>query len=221
MSCASVHQKSEFQNFGYKKSNLQVQNHLFCRLMKSVILARIKSETLFIFASQNCFLMLQRKQSIFLLVSALCLVLTYFLPFAVFDNGAFQGTLRCYGFKDEFNSAYRPEISNYGLHIVLAVILVMTLFALISFNNRKRQLSILKITVVGFAGVFTLMALYINSAQVAVEKSIESAGANLMPTVFSPSIAMFLPVIAFICNYMAMRFIRKDEELVRSVDRIR
>ena len=165
--------------------------------------------------------MLQRKQSIFLLVSSLCLVLTYFLPFAVFDNGTFQGTLRCYGFKDEFNGVYRPEISNYGLHIVLAVILVMTHFAISSSNNRKRQLSILKRAVIGFAGVFTMMALFINSAQNAIEKSIESAGSNLAPAVFSPSIAMFLPVMAFVCNYIAMRFIRKDEELVRSVDRIR
>ena len=32
---------------------------------------------------------------------------------------------------------------------------------------------------------------------------------------------MYLPAVALICNLLANRFIRKDEALVRSVDRIR
>jgi hypothetical protein len=34
-------------------------------------------------------------------------------------------------------------------------------------------------------------------------------------------ISLYLPVAAMICNLLANRFIRKDEKLVRSVDRIR
>jgi amino acid permease len=155
--------------------------------------------------------MIQRKQSIYLLVALLSILLVYFVPFAKLDNGAFQASITIYNIKDSVTGRVGIEQpSNYGVHIGFAVILVLTLVAFISFNNRKRQIAILKLNFVAYAITFALLSFYLTAAQNA---SVESE--------LKVNIGMFLPTIALVCNFMAMRFIRKDEELVRSVDRIR
>ncbi|MFZ4786296.1 MAG: DUF4293 family protein, partial [Flavobacteriales bacterium] len=57
---------------------------------------------------------------------------------------------------------------------------------------------------------FVLMALYVNSVQTAQSEA-----------KFHFGMSFFLPFVALVFNWLAAKNIRKDEALVRSVDRIR
>lgn len=149
--------------------------------------------------------MFQRIQTIYLTIALIAIVSSYFLPFGTID----EMTIRSYGIKS-VDGIYLPTVSSYWFHLPLAVVMVINAYAIAQFRNRARQMAYLRLTFILFAGTFALLTLYMSEA-----KSFYT-GATL-----TPGIAMFLPFVALLCNWLALRAIRKDEELVRSVNRVR
>jgi lipopolysaccharide export LptBFGC system permease protein LptF len=96
------------------------------------------------------------------------------------------------------------------VYIPLTIVLIIDTIALIAYKNRQRQMMLVRLTFILLAVVFALSTLTIMGVKdLATEE------------VFVPGMALISPFFAFICNYLALRAIRKDEELVRSVNRIR
>jgi ABC-type enterochelin transport system permease subunit len=77
------------------------------------------------------------------------------------------------------------------------------------YNNRLLQIKLGALNSLFMAATVVLMFVFSN--QIAEEQQAQG----------QLGIALFLPVAAMIFNLLANRFIRKDEKLVRSVDRIR
>lgn len=153
--------------------------------------------------------MFQRVQSIYLLASIGMLAASFFIPFGTFSDGVHPIDLRSYGAKN-VEGMYLNEPSNYFIYLVFTLVMVINLYALLSFRNRMLQLRLVKFSFLLLAGGFVLLSLYINGGWAAFP------GMS-----FQPGIALFLPLGAILFNYLAARGVRKDEELVRSADRIR
>ncbi len=153
--------------------------------------------------------MIQRVQSLYLIISVFAIVLSYFLPFGSLES--FQGVLeiRSYGLKNAAGE-YLESVSSYWFHIPLFLVVLLDVFVLSQYRDRKRQIQFLRISFLLFAVSFILLSLYINSAG-----QLEGAGHLQM------GISLLLPFAALVCNWLAAKAIRKDEALVRSVDRIR
>ena len=98
---------------------------------------------------------------------------------------------------------------------VIPVTFLLLLIPLVSFTtififkNRKLQM---KIT----AGLIGLIIIVIIVLAVCSFYMIRNYNA-----VFSPGINLILPVLMLICAFLVYRGIRKDEELVKSYDRLR
>jgi len=142
--------------------------------------------------------MIQRIQSLFLLGTALSGVLFTFLPWAVFHLGESKEDVILKGTSELVSSL--PGLT-------------LALFALINiflFRSRKRQMRVCNV----------LFVIAIGALSSAVLK-ITATAAELKANDFDYQFGMVWPVISIIFTYMARHSINKDEQLVRSADRLR
>ena len=144
--------------------------------------------------------MIQRLQSLFLLLAALSFGLEYAFPFAASDapvTGLFGDGI--YNIND--------HIALQGLTIAGAL---LCLFIITLYKNRSLQLRLgyLAITI---AILLPVIAVLIYSNQTA---GLEDAN-------ISDRAGLYLPIGMILFVGLALRFIRKDEKLVRSMDRLR
>ncbi len=145
--------------------------------------------------------MIQRLQSVFLFISALALGALFFVPFADSDIATSQ-----------FLS---DKIYDVNDHIVLMVLsgggALLSLIAIFLFKNRATQLRIsILATIFSILLMVTAVLLFYNEASnMAAEATVND------------QIGMYLPLIGLVFSGLAIHFIRKDENLVKSMDRLR
>ncbi|MDF2448180.1 MAG: conserved rane protein of unknown function [Bacteroidota bacterium] len=148
--------------------------------------------------------MIQRKQTLFLLAVAIIAIILFFVPFqklTIQDSvwpiclmpGCSQGHLT--------SNIYFPMI----LNTLVLIISVATIFL---YKKRVYQFKLANLLVlfnVMILGLFFLL-----------DFAIMEQGSLL-----SYQVGAFLPVISIIFSYFASHFIKRDEQMVRSADRIR
>ena len=111
------------------------------------------------------------------------------------------------------------------LGVLLILVMFLSTMSIMLFRKRMRQLRltiISTILLVGYVITYAVFAYFYDLnlnlyASTAYEKGIEIAA---LPTFHLKFVAVF-PVLSIILNCLAIQGIRKDEALVRSLDRIR
>ena len=147
--------------------------------------------------------MIQRIQSVYLLVSALLLGLLFLLPFAEIVK---DGAIYTFNFKGILLDGAVQQ-SGLAISVLTVVLMVLHGFAISSFKNRKRQKMIVSYTILMLLVLFVLFIYY---------TYLSFSGAQI-----SLKISVVLPLLAIVIDYLAIRAIDKDEALIRSIDRIR
>jgi len=154
--------------------------------------------------------MWQRKQTIFLVIAIASLVGMIFFPVWEAKTLTTRTTLypMYYGVKqgETLEVVYFPYCLIAIFGIAAATLATMQIS---KFNNRLLQLKMGALNSL-------LMAGSMGSAAYFAVKLIQ---ANHQPG--SYGISLFFPAVAMVCNAIANRLIRKDENLVRDADRIR
>ncbi len=135
--------------------------------------------------------MIQRSQTIFLALSIISSFLVYFTP--VYDK-AMQDPQMWIG---------------YGLASGLALAMILSIFSIFKYSDRKSQIKWVKI-----AMLFQLAGI---GFAVGVLFSLGGIGTYL----WDEAIGAGLAVLGLLFQGLANRSIKKDLELVRSIDRIR
>ncbi|MGC8803826.1 MAG: DUF4293 domain-containing protein, partial [Bacteroidales bacterium] len=97
---------------------------------------------------------------------------------------------------------------NYAVSILAILVLLLTLITVFSFRNRLLQIRLCGI-------VMFLLVVIVGSALWQFVQTAKSFSH------YSLKIAFFFPAVSILLVWFARKFIRRDEELVRSVDRIR
>lgn len=161
--------------------------------------------------------MIQRVQSIYLLVSALVLSAILAVPYAAFEGVSGQQTLSILG--GRFQRADGLTIVDTFQLIPLILLSISTLLLLGSiflFKNRKLQVKLVNLSM--FSTFIFLLSLGTN-----IYRQIElNMTQNLALSFnFAKSLGLLIPIIALVFAWLATRGIKRDEELVRSADRIR
>lgn len=151
--------------------------------------------------------MLQRIQTIYLFLSSILLVLMLFMPIMDFNSGEYAfNTLKI---------TQLPETdANYSLtaipiFILISISTVITIFSIFLFKKRPLQMRFTVFSIILLVSFYLMIAYY---RFIAIDFEIVST---------SYSIGLIIPLIASILNFMANRRIKKDEDLVKSADRIR
>ncbi len=159
--------------------------------------------------------MLQRIQTVFLISVAIMLVLYLVFPVWIGTNADSTITHRLYAlfyYQDAENGS--QEIVNFLPYAVsggLAILSVLIAFIeIFSFKNRMTQIKL---------GAFN--ALLISASLVSMVWFTTQLQELWPDSVGHYAVGVFFPVFALISNMIANRFIRKDERLIKSMDRIR
>ena len=137
--------------------------------------------------------MIQRIQTIYLLLAFVVTgILLFFIPLWTMKDG-----------KD----FYFMQSQIYT--IILGLSTTLTLLSIVSYKKRQNQFVIGRLNIILN---LILLGLF-------VYRSLNLSGET--PVVSEKGIGMFLPVVAIVLLVLANKAIKKDEDLVKSVDRLR
>lgn len=154
--------------------------------------------------------MIQRIQSLYLLVVVALMTTTLFAPLAKFMTTQAEFALKAFTLEDVASGVTQSIPPYMGILLLLtAIVPFVTLFM---YKRRMLQIRLCAVNIVLLIGAIVFLAIYyyLNSM---------FDGAEF--TARSFSMAAIFPLLSLILTYMAARAIFKDEMLVRSLDRIR
>lgn len=135
--------------------------------------------------------MIQRIQTIFLALAAICNIVVYFTPIY---TRAMEDPQKWIGF---------------GFAISLFVAAILLLYSIFLFKNRKAQISwVKKAALVEVIGLGFSMGVILSLGGIGIYLWDEALGTGLI-------------TLSFGFQLLALKFINKDEKLVKSMDRIR
>ena len=144
--------------------------------------------------------MLQRIQTVWLLLGMACGVLLLYFPVWQITPGSIAEGMDTVGAGTHFYLLGFPP-----------VIFITHAIAIFSFKNRKRQIRLCNINMLLFI-IFMVAAIVILQVENQVMENLHLGDFRL---------GSALPLLGIIFNLMAKRNISKDEELIRSMDRLR
>ena len=150
--------------------------------------------------------MIQRIQSIYLLLMVVCFILMFVFSLASYDEADTHVGLFLTHFDGAGDDA---EPMRHWPSLILTILLsAISLLSLFSFRQRKKQMGLGRLMYLLIIGLIVANYFYI-SANTPVDGS----------PIYGAS--FYLPVAALAFNFLANHAIRQDEELVKSIDRLR
>lgn len=153
--------------------------------------------------------MIQRIQSIYLLIITILTALTLFLPLGEVVIGSAGHIVTVFGLKSlpgTQDIAY-SSFPLAGLTVLIAIVSFATIFL---YKNRKRQILLSNINSFLIVCFYALFFYYVSTVKEQVAAMQYQMG-----------IALAFPLIDLIFYYLVVRKIKADEALVRSLDRLR
>ena len=161
--------------------------------------------------------MIQRIQTVYLALVAVLSILGLCLPLAQY----FVGTAQVATFNNFTYTAAKGydtfgtfSIAPLAFGVLLSIVILLTLVSIMLFRYRMRQLRLIifsTIMLVGYAGFYAFLAWKFQLQLAEVNTEVQ----------YHLCFAAVLPVVSIILNCLAIHGIRKDEALVRSLDRLR
>jgi len=153
--------------------------------------------------------MIQRIQTLFLLIATVLMEMIFFYPLADMLSGESQLYIYGYNGLRIANEQQELYLKLVPIIVLLSVIVFISFVSIFLYKKRIIQMRINFINIMLMLGYMGLNYYYINN----FSKQLEA--------VVSYKIFAVFPLIAIIFTYLAIRSIGKDEALIRSMDRIR
>lgn len=176
--------------------------------------------------------MLQRPQTVYLILAFICMSLLLFFPLfsvtSLYEGITATGEVSAYGFAiteapsvdAEGMTLAVSQPVNMPIYIIVIVLALLTAMCVMLYKNRKKQLALCRlnfllhlIVVIAFYAFYYLGQDFLKEALTAQADGVEIAFS--MQTGFY----LLIPTIPFLL--LAIRGIKNDEKLLASIDRIR
>ena len=141
--------------------------------------------------------MIQRIQTLWLLLAAIFSFLTFKLPFYSGNKPSKEGT-------HQPENVTLDSASEIFIMVLASVVIILCFIALVMYKKRKQQLNI---TIVNIIFSIVLVVLYF----LQIQKF--TTGNLALSSLFTLAVPVFL--------FLAARGIWKDEKLIKSLDRLR
>ena len=149
--------------------------------------------------------MLQRKQSLYLLVSMLLILSNLVNPFISVDNLIFTA------FKlQQIGTADPISLSTFPIAIYIIILTLLHIFTIMLFKKRTLQMRFAMLSLFLSVGFYGILFFYHFMSKDVVSIEFNQYGFGLVS-----------PVLAAVFDFMAYKGIKKDEKLVRDSERFR
>ncbi|QMU27358.1 DUF4293 domain-containing protein [Adhaeribacter radiodurans] len=162
--------------------------------------------------------MIQRIQSVFLFLIAVALICLLFLPiWSKTDANGQEYVLNAFSLAasntpSTGNTMATVSKSTIAIAILAILAALVALYEIFQYKNRLTQMKLGFLNTLLLAGLMGSCFYYVSYVG---EEIVKTPGRGEYETGF------YLPLLALALNALANRFIRRDEQLVRSVDRLR
>ena len=150
--------------------------------------------------------MIQRIQSIYLLVASVLLTICLFLPWVYYTVDSSETLISPFAIAGK-------GIRAIGLGVFLVASLALTVAAIFQFKNRTHQMKMVRLS-----AILSLLSFAVFGGYHYMIIQALGADDNL---IMSYQLVVAFPIIALIFYWLAYKSIKKDHDLVRSVDRLR
>ncbi|MCC7319136.1 MAG: DUF4293 domain-containing protein [Bacteroidales bacterium] len=156
--------------------------------------------------------MIQRIQSIFMAAASLSALMLLIFPIAWYYGSSNTIAFYVFGFVEHLPDA--PALKSWmfflPLIVLTVVLIVLPLVAVFNYKRLQQQYRLMRVNMfVSILLVAALLLYYTTNA------------ATLTSTEPSYATGVFIPLIILVFSFLAMRGIKKDVKLLRSVDRLR
>lgn len=152
--------------------------------------------------------MIQRIQSIWLLLACVTISCLIFVPIVNTSIGSVQYLLTAQGIYEKVGAQSKQVEATLPVLISTIAIALLALFNIFNFRKRALQKRIALVTIVLIIGLSFWCSQYAKK----IPGGLENANYN---------VGLFLPVIAIFFILLAIRGINNDEKLIKSADRLR
>jgi hypothetical protein len=152
--------------------------------------------------------MIQRIQTLFLAFALIIMGLLLWLPLGEITANEKIYAFSLSGVVDVITG--QCTYQTWGLKVLTGIILLFQVVIIFSYKKRVGQARMAALNIL-------LMLIFVIACWLFVKSSAKSLGY----AIYSLKVFLAFPLISVLLNYMAIRAIRRDEALVRSVDRIR
>lgn len=152
--------------------------------------------------------MIQRIQTIWLVLSALTLACLLFVPMVTSSVSQQEFYIIASGLYQKSTTGVLQVEKNMALFLSTIVLTLLPLANIFSFKSRTLQKRLITLNILLIIGLSYWCSVFAQK----IPGGIESA---------NYSIGMFLPVLAIVFCVLAIKGINNDEKLIRSADRLR
>ncbi len=157
--------------------------------------------------------MIQRKQTIYLILSLLAFILLFVFPFANFQLGT-EVTCNISILKIQ-NMEYFTKLNYMFVIMQVLVTLFLSLTGVAIFMYKKRPLQIRLCAFAFITNILMIGAMFLTGNRIETEMKL----AENMPVNYL--LPAYIPLFTLLLIVMAQRAIRKDEVMVQSLNRLR
>lgn len=159
--------------------------------------------------------MIQRIQSLYLLIAAAATIVLMFIPIGNIYTDNFVYVFNAFVVKD-ITPDPTTVYSNLYLGILMGICAIFSIVAIFLYKKRNVQIRIIYMNMFIFLAIILLM-LYVYPDVIFIKNGLIQEG-----NIFEYNywiLACLIPTA--VCFYLANKAVKKDEELVRSADRLR
>ena len=157
--------------------------------------------------------MIQRKQTLFLALAALLSFSTWVFPVSTYQRAGERYLFMTSGIVGPDGNVLEDPVMQLPLHIILTILGVALAGSIFLYGNRPRQIRLVR-------GTY-LITLMVIAFTFITDNSIRSYLSGSGPVERSFGLSYFIPLLVLVLTFLAQRAIKADEDLVKSMDRLR
>ena len=162
--------------------------------------------------------MIQRRQTIFMLLSVIITALLFFTPLMSFNANDEVMRFTIFGIKNPIETMSFSATYTWPLVVLTILMTVAPLVTIFLYKKRELQVRLCRLNMLVNIIFIGLVFIYYESDVMSVIFAVENDIYTLDVAYF---IGMAFPLVNLVLEILAIRGIKKDIELLKSVDRLR
>lgn len=162
--------------------------------------------------------MIQRRQTVYMLLAAIVSALLFFMPLASFNADGNVMRFTIFGIQNPIETISLSMTYTWPLVALAVLMTIAPLVTIFLYKKRELQVRLCRIDMLMTIVFIGLVFLYYEKDLTKVIAAVEGDEYQLDVAYF---FGMALPLLGLVFEILAIRGIKKDIELLKSIDRLR
>lgn len=162
--------------------------------------------------------MIQRRQTIYMFLSAILSALLFFMPLASFEAGGNVMKFTIFGIQNPIESISLTTSYTWPLIVLTVLMTIVPIYAALRYKKREKQVRLCQLDMLLNVVFIGLVLLFYDADIQKVIAAVEGDSYQLDVAYF---LGMAIPLVSLVLQILAIRGIKKDIELLKSIDRLR